>query len=125
MPLPLPATFTSGVDFFLGRTTNITTTKIQLNKEVLVGNGPNLPTLYVWGTFGATGALVIQVSALDAPNEATDADWVELPIAAAAADPSIVEADLPILRTISERSVWIRAKLTGVTTGGGLNAKIL
>jgi len=125
MPLPVPAIFTSGVDFFLGRTTNITTGKIQLNKEVLVGDGPNLPTLYVWGTFGATGALVIQVSAIDVVDEATDDDWVELPIAAAAGDPTIVEADLPLLQTISQRSVWIRAKLTLVTTGASLNAKVL
>jgi len=91
MPFPIPSVFTSGITFFLLQAANVTTPKIQLNKEVLVGDGPNLPTLYVWGTFGATGALLIQVSALDAPVEATDVDWVDLPIAAAVADPSIVK----------------------------------
>ena len=114
MPLPLPSVFTSGLTLFSGQTANAYSAKFQLNKEVMVGNGPNHPTIYIWGVFN-TATVRIWVSALDTPDEATDIDWVELFNQTALTPPVPIDT----------RSVYIRAQIESVGGTTDLNVTIL
>lgn len=114
MPLPLPSVFTSGIVLFAGQTANAYSAKFQLNKEVSVGNGPNLPTVFIWGVYN-TATVRLWVSALDDPDEADDDDWLEL----------FNETALAAPVGINTRSVWIRAQIESVGASTVLNVTIL